>query len=131
MIAEVKLNGHDLGVLWKPPFRADISDATREGGHRREVRVTNLWPNRMIGDAVLPEDVAWRTGRRPFPSRWPDFVLHGGPRESERLALATRKDVYRANSPLLISGLLGPVRLYTMVLKDLEGEHSPCEGGAR
>ena len=119
VIAEVSLNGRDVGVLWKPPFHVDISEAAREGENRLEVRVTNLWPNRMIGDASLPEDVKWRSGRRPFPARWPDFVLHGGPRESGRLAFTTRKGVYRADSPLLTSGLLGPVRLHTTVLKDL------------
>ena len=43
-MARVKLNGQDLGLLWKPPFRLDITDALSSGENRLEVRVINLWP---------------------------------------------------------------------------------------
>ena len=49
-IAEVRLNGQNLGILWKEPFRIDITKAARPGDNELEVRVTNLWPNRLIGD---------------------------------------------------------------------------------
>ena len=83
-IAEVSLNGQDLGILWKPPFRVDATSALRPGLNKLEVKVTNLWPNRLIGDAGLPEDqrVTWTTYQP-----------------------------YHPNDPLLESGLLGPVRL--------------------
>ena len=82
--AEVRLNGHDLGILWKPPLAVDITRAARPGRNLLEVRVTNLWPNRLIGDQLLPE--------------------------AQRL---TRTNVrkFTADSPLLPSGLLGPVVL--------------------
>src|SRR5439155_9775730 len=54
-LAEVTLNGTDLGVLWKPPFRAEITGCVKPGGNHLEVKLTNLWPNRMIGDQTLPE----------------------------------------------------------------------------
>ncbi|HVU36411.1 MAG TPA: glycosyl hydrolase [Opitutaceae bacterium] len=83
-VASVTLNGVDLGILWKPPFEVDITRAVRAGQNRLEVKVTNLWPNRLIGDQRLP--VAQR-------HTW------------------TTYDPYKPDSPLLPSGLLGPVRL--------------------
>ncbi len=53
-LAQVKLNGHELGTLWQPPFRVNITDALQTGHNALEVRVANLWRNRMIGDAALP-----------------------------------------------------------------------------
>jgi hypothetical protein len=41
-ITEIILNGKNLGVLWKPPFRLDISQAIKQGENRLEIRVTNL-----------------------------------------------------------------------------------------
>ncbi len=83
-IAEVKLNGRDLGILWKPPFRVDASSAIRAGRNSLEVRVTNLWPNRLIGDQRLPEKER---------HTWSTF------------------NPFTGDSPLLESGLLGPVRV--------------------
>ena len=56
MIAQVRINGEDMGVLWKTPFRIDVTPALRAGENLLEVQVTNLWVNRMIGDEQLPED---------------------------------------------------------------------------
>ena len=55
-LAQVRLNGHDLGVVWAPPFRVDITDVVKPGGNLLEVDVVNFWPNRIIGDQFLPED---------------------------------------------------------------------------
>ncbi|WP_207492370.1 glycosyl hydrolase [Aridibaculum aurantiacum] len=49
-IAEVKLNGTPLGVLWTPPFRLDIAKALKAGANKVEIEVTNTWANRLIGD---------------------------------------------------------------------------------
>jgi hypothetical protein len=54
-LAQVKLNGRDLGTLWQPPFRVKITEALQAGPNALEIRVANLWRNRMIGDAALPE----------------------------------------------------------------------------
>jgi len=58
-VAEVTLNGRDLGILWKEPFQADISDALRSGRNILDVKVTNLWHNRLIGDLLNP-------GQKPY-----------------------------------------------------------------
>lgn len=82
-LAEVTLNGKQLGVLWKHPFVVDITDAVKVGKNQLEVKVTNVWPNRLIGDK--------QPGAR-------------------QIAYATF-DPYKADSPLLPSGLLGPVTI--------------------
>ena len=55
VIAEVKLNNRDLGTLWKPPFRVEVTGPLKPGDNPLEVKVVNLWVNRMIGDEQLPE----------------------------------------------------------------------------
>jgi hypothetical protein len=53
-LAEVRLNGKAVGLVWTAPWRVDIGDAVLPNGNELEIRVTNLWPNRLIGDAALP-----------------------------------------------------------------------------
>ncbi len=81
-IARVRWNGRDLGVLWKKPFRVALGSAAKPGWNDVEVEVTNLWPNRLIGDQRLPA--------------------------AERLT-HTNITKWTADSPLMPSGLLGPV----------------------
>jgi hypothetical protein len=84
-IAEVSVNGKPLGgVLWKPPYTADVTGALRPGRNRLEVKVTNLWVNRVLGDQQ--------------PSATRRYAFLGFPQLS--------KDM-----PLRESGLIGPVRL--------------------
>jgi hypothetical protein len=54
-VARLRLNGTDLGVVWWPPRRVDISKAVRSGENALEVEVVNSWRNRLIGDRKLPE----------------------------------------------------------------------------
>ncbi len=53
-VAQVRLNGKDLGVVCTKPFRVEITEAIRAYDNVLEVQVVNLWPNRIIGDAALP-----------------------------------------------------------------------------
>jgi hypothetical protein len=50
-LAEVFLNGKSVGTSWLAPHRFDIAAAAKPGRNDLEVRVTNLWVNRLIGDA--------------------------------------------------------------------------------
>lgn len=88
VIASAKLNGRDLGIVWTPPFRADVTGAIKPGRNELEVRVANLWPNRLIADAGLPESerVTWTT--------WNPF---------------------KPGSALFASGLIGPVTVQVEV----------------
>lgn len=107
-IAEVMLNGKNLGVLWKPPFRVEVTQAARPGLNELEVRVTNLWPNRLIGDEQLPPDAEYNPGGAI--KAWPQWLLERRPRPSGRIAFTTWHH-WRKDSPLIESGLLGPVTL--------------------
>ena len=82
-LAEVHVNGKKMGILWKKPFKIDITEALVPGDNTLEIHVTNLWVNRLIGDA--------QTG-------------------AEKTTFTTMP-FYQADSPLLVSGLLGPVKL--------------------
>jgi hypothetical protein len=107
--AEVSLNGKDFGVLWKPPFRVNVTAAAKTGANKLIVKVTNLWPNRLIGDEQLPADVEW-DGKQL--AAWPQWLLDGKPSPAGRLTFTTWHH-YTKDSPLLESGLLGPVTLRT------------------
>lgn len=108
ILAEVILNGHNLGVVWCNPFRVDITKAVKAGDNKLEIRVVNLWPNRMIGDEQYPQDVKW-TGRAL--QNWPDWIKNGTPRPSnKRLTFATWHH-WTKNDALFPSGLLGPVKV--------------------
>ncbi|MCE5185587.1 MAG: hypothetical protein LLF76_05620 [Planctomycetaceae bacterium] len=102
-MAEINLNGRKLGVLWCSPWRIDISDALRATDNRLEIRVANRWPNRLIGDEQ-PENKAVRT------VQWPNGLLGGKSYPAGRYTFTTSQP-YRADSPLLPSGLLGPVKI--------------------
>lgn len=112
VMAEVSLNGNDLGVLWKPPFVRDVTEALREGSNELVVKVTNLWANRLIAEERYPDDCTaegkWKTGALPD---WPEWFLRGQARpEPRRLAFTTWK-YYPADAPKLPSGWLGPACL--------------------
>lgn len=121
VIAEVKLNGRDCGILWKPPFQSDITAAARPGENDLEIKVVNLWPNRLIGDEQLPADCKWE-GPSDLDSHlaeWPRWLLEGKPSPTGRLTFATWKH-WSKNSPLLESGLLGPVSVQVAEQRHLE-----------
>jgi hypothetical protein len=106
--ARVRLNGEDLGVLWKPPYRVDVTGALQTGENTLGVEVTNLWVNRMIGDEQLPED----SERNPNGTlkAWPQWLLDGKPSPAGRYTFTTWR-LWGKDSPLQESGLLGPVEL--------------------
>ena len=106
IIASVKFNKKELGVLWKPPFRVDISGMAKPGRNELEVKVANLWVNRMIGDEQLEEDSA--RGSNGELTEWPDWVQKGLPSPTGRHTFTTWR-LWKKNSPLQESGLLGPV----------------------
>ena len=109
VMAEVFVNGNNRGVLWKPPFRVEIADVVNQGHNDLEVRVTNLWPNRMIGDEQYPDDVTWMDNGM-YPASWPAWLTGGAVRASPRITFSTHR-TFTKGDPLLPSGLLGPVRL--------------------
>ena len=83
-LAEVRINGKSCGVVWAPPFRVEITRALKPGINQFEIEVVNFWPNRILGDQSLPE--------------------------SQRMTRTNIRKLTR-DTPLMSSGLLGPVRL--------------------
>lgn len=86
-VGNVCLNNCDLGVIWTKPARVDITDVLKTHGNTLEITVVNLWPNRLIGDAGLPA-----------ASQFTETNVHK----------------FSSHSPLLPSGLLGPVRVLSV-----------------
>jgi hypothetical protein len=126
VMAEVKLNGKNLGILWKPPFKVEITDAVKNGSNHLEIEVVNLWVNRLIGDEKYPDDCKWGIFRSHGKeigwqiSKKPQWLTQGKPRpQTERKTFATFK-WYKADAPLLPSGLLGPVRIIQYKTNTLE-----------
>jgi len=108
-LASVRMNGRELGVLWCAPWRVEISGVVKRKGNELEIAVANLWPNRLIGDERKPAEAAYGKDGRLL--RVPDWVTGKEARPATgRYTFATWKH-YTADSPLLPSGLLGPVRL--------------------
>jgi hypothetical protein len=114
IIAEVFLNEKPVGVLWKPPFRGDVTRNVKPGENHLRVKVANQWTNRLIGDENLPPDIEWCKdwkGALRDRSKFPEWVSNGTPRpEPRRKTFTTWRHVVKED-PLLPSGLLGPVRL--------------------
>jgi hypothetical protein len=108
IIAQPQLNGHDLGILWKPPFRVELTRYLKSGENKLEIKVTNLWPNRMIGDEFLPDD----SDRNPDGTLklWPSWLESGQPSSTGRYTFTTWR-LWKKDSPLQQSGLIGPVRI--------------------
>jgi hypothetical protein len=85
-VAKVMLNGRALGILWKPPYCLDITDAVRAGKNELVVEVANTWTNRLTGDAFLPPEQRYCRSNM-------------------------QSNLSRKETPLQPSGLLGPVRV--------------------
>jgi hypothetical protein len=108
-IAAVRLNGQDLGVVWCVPWRVDVTATLKAGPNAIEIRVANLWPNRLIGDEREPPDAEYTKDGNL--ARWPEWILKGQPRPSKGRFTFTTWKHFEKNSPLLPSGLLGPVTI--------------------
>jgi hypothetical protein len=116
ILAQVKINGRDQGIFWTQPYRIDITDAVQAGENRLEVQVTNLWPNRLIGDEQLPPENKYVGG---MLEEYPDWYINGEPKPvGGRVTFTTYKH-YSSDSPLLESGLIGPVALRSAYLKEI------------
>jgi hypothetical protein len=122
VIASVRVNGHDMGTLWRAPFQMDITSALVEGPNTLEVTVANLPVNRMIGDENLPEDC--ERGEFGDLKAWPQWLLEGKPSPAGRFTFASWS-LYKKDDPLMESGLLGPVTLQSYINLTIEPQTPP------
>lgn len=121
IVAEVIINGHNAGVLWINPFETDITNYLIKGENRLEIRVTNQWSNRLIGDEWFPkQDGGYALTSNPpaIDSKMPQWYINNQPMpEGPRTTFCTGQ-FYNANDDLMPSGLIGPV--YIKTVKRLE-----------
>ena len=116
--AEVTVNGKKYPPLWRPPFKVDITDAANAPHLDLEIKVTNRWPNRLIGDDILyPDDCEWKLRwhqwqklNEPGITEIPQWVKEGKPSPTGRHTFTTWKH-WTKKDKLLHSGLLGPVSI--------------------
>jgi len=93
-VAQVRLNGKNLGILWCSPWRIELTNSVKPKDNLLEIDIINLWANRVVGDLNLPKDKRFTKTHDAF-----------------------RFDMLKADTPLLDSGLLGPVRILTNSFK--------------
>ncbi|CAN5515247.1 hypothetical protein BH10BAC3_BH10BAC3_13820 [soil metagenome] len=114
-IAKVTLNNKDLGVVWTAPWRVKIpAGLLKAKGNTLQIEVTNVWANRLIGDEQQPADCEWIPGYISGGyslKEFPVWFLNKQPRPSTRRYCFTTWNYFTKDSPLITSGLLGPVRL--------------------
>jgi hypothetical protein len=115
-LAAVTVNGKRLGVIWTAPWRIDMTGHLASGENLIEIAVTNVWANRLIGDEQQPADVEWQIGEPnlqngDFLKEFPDWFLKNEPRPSRERYTFTTWNYFKKDSPLISSGLLGPVRV--------------------
>ena len=111
-IAHVILNGKDMGIAWTAPWRVEIPEGVlKPKDNKLVIEVTNVWANRLIGDEQEPADCEWLPGSRGghFLKEFPDWFLNNTPRPSKGRYCFTTWNYFDKDSPLVSSGLLGPV----------------------
>jgi len=109
VMAEVKLNGKDLGILWKSPYQVDVTSALQPGKNQMELKVVNLWINRQIGDENLPEDS--ERNKNTTLKSWPEWLQQGKPSSTGRISFTSWR-LWKKGDPLSPSGLIGPVSVF-------------------
>ncbi|MBB3967711.1 glycosyl hydrolase [Mucilaginibacter phyllosphaerae] len=113
-LARVKINNNDLGVVWTAPWGISIpAGILKAQNNQLIIEVTNVWANRLIGDEQEPADCEWTPGEwgGAFLKQFPDWFLKGSPRPSKGRYCFTTWNYFTKNSPLISSGLIGPVSL--------------------
>ncbi len=116
IVAEVKINGKDLGVLWMPPFKKDISGYLKVGKNVLEIKITNQWSNRLIGDERYPkQDGGYALESYRPTGNMPEWYTNNDPMPAGPRTTFTTAPFYKKTDPLMSSGLLGPVKIVPSV----------------
>ena len=96
-VADVWMNGQPLGIVWTPPYRFDVTDVLKQGENMLRIEVINTWNNRIVGDI---------TGNHPKKYTWTNVDTYSKTRSPN--------NVLWKDTPLMESGLLGPVCIQTL-----------------
>ena len=90
-MVRVNVNGNDCGVVWTPPYKVCITPYLKVGQNKITVQSINTWNNRIVGDLNNP---------------------------SEKYSNTNIKSKFKANSPLLKSGLIGKAEIQFLNMKN-------------
>jgi hypothetical protein len=116
-IAHITLNNKDMGIIWTAPWSVKIpAGLLKATGNVLTIEVTNVWANRLIGDEQEPDDCEWLPNQYMYNSgkylkEFPEWFLKKEPRPSKGRYCFTTWNYFTKNSPLVPSGLMGPVRI--------------------
>lgn len=114
-LAKVNINGSELRTIWKKPYVADISRYVRKGNNTLKITVVNTWVNRIIGDEQLSPEAFYDNDGTIFTNgrllRFPSWLYSGFKPDSLKRFTFTTWQHYHQDSPLLPSGLVGPVSI--------------------
>jgi hypothetical protein len=119
-IAELTVNGKSVGVLWYPPYKADITPWLKAGDDTVVVHVTTNWANRLIGDEQHPADFEIGIDRGEngkAMKAFPDWFVENQPRPVKERKAFTIWYYFDKDSPLYPAGLIGPVKLVKQNVK--------------
>lgn len=116
VIAKVFVNGKEAELLWKEPYRADITGFLKEGNNEIVIKVTSLFPNRLIGDEYLSAENKY--SGHGFIEEFPQWFKNNQEKPGERKTFSVWKN-YKKTDPLLDSGLLGPVKIVLGIEKTI------------
>ncbi|MGB5942924.1 MAG: glycosyl hydrolase [Leeuwenhoekiella sp.] len=127
IVAEVLVNGQNAGVLWLAPFEVDITDYLKKGKNELEIRITNQWSNRLIGDENYPpQDGGYqKSGYIPSSSsQMPQWYTANEPMPEGPRTTFTSWDFYKKGDELMPSGLKGPVQIKHNKIITLSADHN-------
>jgi hypothetical protein len=109
--ARVRINGKDAGLLWTAPYAVEIGHLLQSGDNRIEIEVANLWVNRLISDAALPDTSGYKQEDRVPERQMLDWYSANKPAPAGPRKTFTTQQFYKADDAPLPSGLIGPVKL--------------------
>lgn len=120
-LAAIFINGDSIATLWKPPYTIDVTKYLRPGNNVLEIKVINTWHNRVVGDQKYPDDVIWTdntgsTAKGRALKEFPEWLIENQERPSDdRKTFVSWEWPHLKSKDLLPSGLIGPVRITTLI----------------
>lgn len=121
IVADVFVNGKSAGILWIAPFKLDITNFLKEGENLLEIKITNQWNNRLVGDENYPEQNGGYKTSSYIPdenSKMPDWYINNQPIPNGPRTTFSSWNFNKKGDALLPSGLKGPVKIeYKRIIK--------------
>ncbi|MCC5928646.1 MAG: hypothetical protein JJU28_05315 [Cyclobacteriaceae bacterium] len=120
-LAVLLINGDSVATLWKPPYAFEVTNFLKPGKNDLEIKVINVWHNRVVGDQKYPDDLRWTddtgsTAKGRALQEFPEWLKDESLRPSTgRKTFVSWEWPHLKEKELLPSGLIGPVRITSMI----------------